>query len=378
MKIQSISNIQNYKIKNKIKNNTKIPYKNDSISLSKSKEVSFNGFQELQLKLQARNLEKNGNTAFHNASKMQDDSHGILLDALSFQEEAKYIQENAPRILKRAHMIYNHGQANNFENMTDKKTGALLRQYYDGDNGDFIIEDHGDREKTLRKIIFNKDVVMVMELNSQTRKMDAFVFDSNTNELLQYIRNIKITLNGYKAEKQFTYDENKLSSCDLKYEMIEEGFEKSKKRYSFEDDKLKEFSIDWLYKPQHSTYHGEHFLFNDVLLTKVSTGLEEIYGNETKSLEEYIFQEDASLSSFAKNVFISKTQNSTMDSIFKFGENGLEKIYLGVDYDLKNKSYSSKKLFIYDDLEPLFCKLDYTHNPNGRENFSKNISLKVQ
>ncbi|MBQ4646715.1 MAG: hypothetical protein IJB79_05145 [Candidatus Gastranaerophilales bacterium] len=369
MKIQSVDN--RFLIKNYNNSNFSCP-----VSLIAKDSVSFSGLFEKGIKIQAKYLNQDANSTYKEASETREYSYVVLADASDFQEEAMQIKENSSVVYLKAKELLNLGRNTNFEPVINPLNNEITREYYDGDDGQLIIEEYDEAGKTSRKIIFDRQVVMVMERNPETRKMDSYIFDVDNGEIIQFAKDIKINLDGYEASKQFMFQDGKITSCDIKHKVVDEKYEKSKTHYSYHDGNLASYSINWQYNNDGVEKSEENYTFVKGQLRKVFYGLVDSFEEERTAQAEYIYGIDGELTSCILDVVMKKDGNNTIGTMYKYGENGLQKAYLDIEALPKERKMTAKKLFFYDDDEPLRCLCEYEFSKNGKEKFSKAVNLK--
>ena len=340
--------------------------------------ISFNGLSDLILKLQAKKLGREANSVSKEGSTSRMEAYSLQQYSSKLKKESLIIKADSTVLYKDVQKVLDEARKKGFPNKVDKSTGQMIREFYDGDDGQFIMEEYDSKGRTIRKTIIDKEITLVIKENKSTNKDDAYAFDTLNGELVEFSRGLQIVGDGYRADENFSYFDGELSAYDNKYKLIREGKENSREHFAFCDGKLDKYCFDWKFEKGVYEKASEYYSFIDGKLLKNLTEYKEYFGKHLEAVEEYFFDIDGGLTSCAKKVHHSKTKDnsSTAEKMFKFGDLGLEKIYLNLICTHNDDKITAQKLYKCADEKIKGCAFDYEYHKNGAEKFSSYIAIK--
>ena len=378
MKIQSINNINhNHKTQNNTKNYFTKQLNADSISLS-SKQIAFTNADNFKIKAQGKILELKGISLYKSASAIREDSFHIIKKSRSIQKRAQEIQEASKQIYTNARREFAKGVTLGYKPTYDPETNEIIKEFYDGDNGQLIMEEYDRYGRTTKKIIKDKQVTAVLLKSLKKGKFNTLIFDNTTGELIQYLKEAKMDFDKYSALEQFAFSGDKLLTYSYKHEEIINKHQKSEERYSYNDNKITSYHSDWSYEINGEEKASEEFIFADETVKKSSIGIlnyEDSTNSYRTAQEEYLFDEDADIKACTIGLRQPKNQiSATAQSIFCYSENGLEKVYLNVITNIQEKRTSAEKLYYFKNDKAERCQTEYLQQ-GDIEKFAKNIRI---
>ena len=190
--------------------------------------ISFNGLSDLILKLQAKKLGREANSVSKEGSTSRMEAYSLQQYSSKLKKESLIIKADSTVLYKDVQKVLDEARKKGFPNKVDKSTGQMIREFYDGDDGQFIMEEYDSKGRTIRKTIIDKEITLVIKENKSTNKDDAYAFDTLNGELVEFSRGLQIVGDGYRADENFSYFDGELSAYDNKYKLIREGKENSR------------------------------------------------------------------------------------------------------------------------------------------------------
>lgn len=319
------------------------------------------------LRIEAGLLTNEAKKAYEESTQIRQDGYNIQKIADSIQEDTKEIIKTSRQILKEAQSTFRQARADNFATKKDPESGEIIQEFYDGAKGQFIMTEYDQKGNELRKIIVSKDVISVILEGSERKASRMFVYDAHSGDLINYSQGIKYLASGYRAEKQYRFEDGALVEYDIDYEENQGKDEKSKTHFVFENSKLKKCKEGRKIRGREELCE-EEYIFKGPILSRVLMNSVHSSG-KTEAQEEYIFSQDECLACHLKNSKKSKGSVEA-DKMFVFNSRGTDKFYIKAKLDLKNPKTVSKRVYLSKDDQVQGCLLSYSIT-GGIANFTR-------
>lgn len=349
--------------------------------------ISFKGFHDMVLSAQARYLEKRADKILKEANIDLENSQEALDRASDIQSDSYIVSNEARYLIDDVRNILAYSKSEDYSDVFDRDNEQLIREYYHDALSRLVMEEYNQKGKTVRKVIIEPDVIQVIEYNPETGKNDLYKFSAQNDELIEYIAGYKPTVDDlsddgstdlffdYKADKQYRYLNGKIVSCDEKYEFKKDKKESCAAHFEFDDYRLKDFYMERRILPDGTKKAMQHFCYRDNILRK-SISNETIDKNGINYFGyEFIFSEDGINNASLGVVIDREKKQSSLDESYKFGDLGLDKVYLDARADSIKREMTSKKVFYCVDDSIKKCVYDYRRSDLGRESYSKAVKV---